>query len=512
MRARRPANGRPVRQLLGLSTGVLLTVAVIGVGVGLLANARLTSQRTMLLNQITPAQLADVALEHSLTDEQTGVRDYLLTGGVRAYRDLYDTGAAREQAAYGELAAVHPANAQTYRALVAAIHSRADRWRTSFVEPALHASGRLAVLLADSPLARTRFANVSAGLARLRATLGAARATATDRLFAIGRLLNVILLAAGGLIVLGVVGAAIVLGRTVTGPLERLGHAARRVAGGDFTTPLVIDAGAREIVEVGADVDAMRERIVTELSLVEAGRTRLDEQALELRRSNAELEQFAYVASHDLQEPLRKIASFCQALDRRYHGQLDDRADQYLEFAVDGAKRMQMLINDLLAFSRVGRPGRLDEVLEARDLVAHAQDYLETALAEAGASLVVGDLPPVRGDRLLLESLFQNLIANAVKFRAQPPPVVRIDAAGAGSDWEFRVSDNGIGIDPEYAERIFVIFQRLHSKDAYPGTGIGLAMCRKIVEYHGGRIWLDTDHPSGACFRFTLPAIKEAGS
>ncbi len=510
MRSRRPARGRPVRQLLGLSTGVLLTVAVIGVGVGLIANARLTSQRTMLLNQITPAQLADVALEHGLTDEETGVRGYLLTGGVPSYRDLYDAGATAEQAAYGESAALHPGNARTYRALVAAIHSQADRWRTSFVEPALHARGRLAILLADSPIGRTRFANVSAALDRLRTTLGAERSAATNRLFAIGRLLNVILLAAGGLILLGVVGAAVVLGRTVTRPLERLGHAARRVAGGDFTTPLVIDAGAREIVEVGADVDAMRERIVTELNLVDAGRTRLDEQALELRRSNAELEQFAYVASHDLQEPLRKIASFCQALDRRYHGQLDERADQYIEFAVDGAKRMQVLINDLLAFSRVGRAGRPDEVLETRDLVAQARDYLETALADAGASVVVEDLPRVRGDRALLASLFQNLIANAVKFRAQAPPVIRIDAAAAGSDWEFSVSDNGIGIDAEYAERIFVIFQRLHAKETYPGTGIGLAMCRKIVEYHGGRIWLDTDHPGGACFRFTLPTIKEA--
>ncbi|MEA2372666.1 MAG: hypothetical protein QOH12_3060 [Solirubrobacteraceae bacterium] len=509
MTSRRSVGGLRVRQLLGVSTGVLLVIAVIGVVVGLVANARLTSQRTTVLNQIQPAQLADLSLQHSLTDEATGVRGYLLTG-EQDFLELYQAAIKGENAAYGELAGLDAGDQKLYSALVAAVHARADRWRTAFVEPALHARGRLAALLGASPSGNARFALVSAALERLRTTLAAERASASDKLFAIGRLLTVILIVAGGLIVLGVVGAGLVLSRTVTGPLERLGFAARRVADGDFATPLAIGAGAREIVEVGEDVDAMRERIVTELGLVEAGRARLDEQALDLRRSNAELEQFAYVASHDLQEPLRKIASFCQALDRRYHGQLDDRADQYIEFAVDGAKRMQTLINDLLAFSRVGRGGRRDEVLETRELVAAAQDFLETALDEAGANVVVGDLPQVRGDKALLESVFRNLIANAVKFRAEAEPVVRIEARPADSDWEFSICDNGIGIDPEYAERIFVIFQRLHAKETYPGTGIGLAMCRKIVEYHGGRIWLDTDHPVGACFRFTLPIIKEA--
>jgi len=508
MRARRPAKGLRVRQLLALSTGVLLIVAVIGVGVGLIANARLTSQRTRVLDQIAPAQLADLSLQHSLYDEGTGVRGYLLTG-ARDFLELYKAGISGENAAYKELSGLDPGDGKLLSRLVAAVHSGADRWRSGFVDPALQTGGRRAALLATNPSGNARFALVTVALGRLRMTLAAERSSASDRLFAIGRLLTVILLAAGGLIMLGVLGAGIVLGRTVTGPLERLGLAARRVAGGDFKTPLAIGAGAREIVEVGEDVDAMRGRIVLELSLVEAGRARLDEQALDLRRSNAELEQFAYVASHDLQEPLRKIVSFCQALERRYHGQLDDRADQYIEFAVDGAKRMQILINDLLAFSRVGRSGRLPEVLESRDLVAHAQDNLETALEEAGATVVLGELPAVRGDRALLESVFQNLLANALKFRAEAPPVIRIDARRAEADWEFSCADNGIGIGGEYADRIFVIFQRLHAKETYPGTGIGLAMCRKIVEYHGGRIWLDTDDRVGSCFRFTLPIIKE---
>jgi light-regulated signal transduction histidine kinase (bacteriophytochrome) len=233
---------------------------------------------------------------------------------------------------------------------------------------------------------------------------------------------------------------------------------------------------------------------------------------VELTRSNRELEQFAYVASHDLQEPLRKVASFCQALQRRYQGQLDDRADQYIEFAVDGATRMQVLINDLLAFSRVGRSGRDHELAEAGELVAAACAALASAIEETGTTVEVAKLPVVRGDRTLLVSLFQNLVANAVKFRGADPPVVRIAARRLEAEWEFSCADNGIGIEPEYAERIFVIFQRLHAKEAYPGTGIGLALCRKIVEHHGGRIWLDAEHAPGTCFRFTLPIAEETTS
>ncbi len=254
----------------------------------------------------------------------------------------------------------------------------------------------------------------------------------------------------------------------------------------------------------------MRERIVDELATVEVARGQLEEQAGELQRSNAELEQFAYVASHDLQEPLRKVVSFCQALQTRYGGQLDERADQYIDFAVDGAKRMQVLINDLLAFSRVGRGGRELALIALPEVLAAAQLALAETIASAGGSVVADELPTVRGDRAQLTSLFQNLIANAVKFRGAEPPVVRIAVVRRDAQWELSCADNGIGIDSEYAERIFLIFQRLHARDAYEGSGIGLALCRKIVEYHGGRIWLDTDYAGGTCFRFTLPIVKEA--
>jgi light-regulated signal transduction histidine kinase (bacteriophytochrome) len=280
------------------------------------------------------------------------------------------------------------------------------------------------------------------------------------------------------------------------------------VARGSFGTP-VRAGGAREIVALGADVDAMRARIVEEVDALTEAQETLNRQAQDLQRSNEELEQFAYVASHDLQEPLRKVSSFCQLLQQRYGGRLDDRADQYIGFAVDGAKRMQDLINDLLAFSRVGRMSQPHQRVDLDDVVSGARSDLAPLIEGAAAELRVAPLPEVHGDPSLLRLVFQNLLANALKFRGEATPVVRIEAERDGDCWRISCADNGIGIDPQYAERIFIIFQRLHARSAYEGTGIGLAMCRKIVEYHGGHMWLDTDAPAGSTFRFTLPVITE---
>jgi light-regulated signal transduction histidine kinase (bacteriophytochrome) len=267
---------------------------------------------------------------------------------------------------------------------------------------------------------------------------------------------------------------------------------------------------------VGMDVNRMRERILAELSAVRAAHASLEArtEALQrstedLQRSNAELEQFAYVASHDLQEPLRKVASFCQLLQRRYAGRLDEKADQYIELAVDGAKRMQQLINDLLAFSRVGRTAQRREEVSCGVLLAQAWANLGPAVRTSHAMIAQGDLPVVLGEASLLTAVFQNLLSNALKFAGDQAPRISVSARREGEHWLFSFSDNGIGIPAEYAERIFVIFQRLHDRAAYPGTGIGLAMCRKIIEYHGGRIWLDTTVTSGARFCFTLPARPE---
>src|SRR5690606_24836778 len=232
------------------------------------------------------------------------------------------------------------------------------------------------------------------------------------------------------------------------------------------------------------DVDAMRRHILRELDSAQAVNRRLDDQARDLERSNRDLEQFAYVASHDLQEPLRKVASFCQLLQRRYAGKLDERADQYIAFAVDGAQRMQQLINDLLAFSRVGRTTENFERVDLGAVATAAAEQLEQARQELGGEIVIGALPTVLGDPGLLQLLMANLIGNGLKFhREGVPPVVRVDARRDGDVWEVSVTDNGIGIEPEYGDKVFVIFQRLHGRDAYSGTGIGLALAKKIVEF-----------------------------
>jgi CheY-like chemotaxis protein/nitrogen-specific signal transduction histidine kinase len=259
----------------------------------------------------------------------------------------------------------------------------------------------------------------------------------------------------------------------------------------------------------------MRSRVVEDLHALEtahrevaAGRRELEERALELARSNRDLEQFAYVASHDLQEPLRKVAAFCQLLSERYHEELDEKGQQYIDFAVDGAKRMQSLVNDLLSFSRVGRNHDqwTDVALDAAVRVALSN--LEARIESSGASVTFPEtLPMVRGDSTLLAALFQNLIGNAIKFQGDDPPVVDVTCVRREALWELRVTDNGIGIEPQYAARVFVIFQRLHARDRYEGTGIGWALCRKIVEFHGGEITVAPIPGPGTTIAFTLPAL-----
>ncbi|TAN65890.1 MAG: PAS domain S-box protein [Magnetospirillum sp.] len=232
----------------------------------------------------------------------------------------------------------------------------------------------------------------------------------------------------------------------------------------------------------------------------------LESQAEQLRRSNAELEQFAYVASHDLQEPLRMISSYAQLIARRYGDKLDDNAREFITFMLDGTSRMQAMIQDLLEFSRIGRREAEPAEMEAADGVAAALRNLAAAIDKAGATVACGALPRIKVRSPQFIALMQNLIGNAVKYRhPDRPAMVRIDARRTGGDWEFTVADNGIGIRPEYFDRIFLIFQRLHTRDAYEGSGIGLAICKKIVEHHDGRIWVESVPGEGSTFHFTLP-------
>ena len=240
---------------------------------------------------------------------------------------------------------------------------------------------------------------------------------------------------------------------------------------------------------------------------MQIARRNLELQAEELTRSNTELEQFAYVASHDLQEPLRKIIGFTDRLEEKYKDQFDHKANRYLHYINDGAGRMQQLIKDLLALSRVGRLGRKFEVTDCRDVVAQAVDNLEATIAEHSGKVIFDELPVVMGDATQLTQLFQNLIGNAIKFHGDEPPVVTVSAEDIGTEWQIKVRDNGIGIDPKFTDRIFVIFQRLHTRTEYPGTGIGLAICKKIVERHSGRIRVEAGSEGGSTFYFTIPKM-----
>ena len=278
---------------------------------------------------------------------------------------------------------------------------------------------------------------------------------------------------------------------------------ARRKDGSEFPvaiglTPLSA-AGERLVAATVSDVTAQKR-----------AEERLKQTVEDLGRSNRELEQFAYVASHDLQEPLRMVGNYTQLLARRYHGKLDGDADEFIGYAVDGAKRMQALINDLLSLSRVGTRGKELAVTDTEAVFSRTLEDLQAAMAEANAQITHDLLPHVLADDVQLGQLLQNLIGNAIKFAGDGAPQVHVSARPDGDRYVFSVRDNGIGIAQDYFEKIFVIFQRLHARQQYPGTGIGLAVCKKIVERHGGRIWVESEPGKGATFYFTLPAAREA--
>lgn len=235
---------------------------------------------------------------------------------------------------------------------------------------------------------------------------------------------------------------------------------------------------------------------------------KLKQLTAETQRSNTELEQFAYVISHDLQEPLRMVSSYTQLLAKRYQGKLDADADEFIAYAVDGAKRMQILLYDLLEYSRVGTRGKPFVLANSQDIVEQAMANLKVAIEESGALVTYGTLPTVMADEGQLVRLFQNLIANAIKFRRQDPPRIHISAKRRYNVVIFSVRDNGIGIDPQHFQSIFEIFRRLHTRDEYPGTGMGLAICKKIVERHGGRISVQSQPGVGSTFDFTIQATR----
>ena len=495
--------------------GAFVAVIAILTATALIRSANRTHE---LIDQFGPARTASFQLESALLDQETGIRGYELSGQTD-FLAPYTHGTSDAKTYLATAATVVRGRSKLERDL-AEVRRLADSWRTQYAEQSIAATkAHRAVTAAQTDLGKRLFDSIRASLSNFQDDLSAIRGTLTQDLRNSNRTLRIISLVA--LIAILIAGVVLwrALNRWVLTPLSRIGAETRQVVSGALTHRITVD-GPQEITTLAGDVDAMRGSLVAALAGAVTAQDRLKDQTArleaqtdDLRRSNSELEQFAYVASHDLQEPLRKVASFCQMLSRRYSGELDERGQQYIDFAVDGAKRMQRLINDLLAFSRVGRTTGEFEDISLDKVLDRALTSLGSTIEESDAVIEADALPTVNGNAILLTQVFQNLIGNAIKFHGMATPRVRVTVERKGDQYEFSCSDNGIGIEAQYAERVFIIFQRLHGKDQYDGTGIGLAMCRKIIEHHGGRIWLDTGSADGSSaatgggttFRWTLP-------
>ncbi len=499
----------PLARITGATIVVMMLFSLIAIAVVGTSLADLGSDRSRVDNVLDPAALSSQELGYALVNQESGVRGYLLSGGQTPFLAPYYSGLAEQNQQVSALRGL-TATVVGAKADLGLLVTRVGVWRASYAVPSIDSVAATGKPPA-SPSVQTGkalFDDLRAPLGALQTAIASARAKAEASLNGAAHTVDITLIVIGVILLLLVGAVGTVLRATAIGPLTRLAREARQVAAGDFGHE-VTPAGPREAADLALDVNRMRERILSELSAVQVANSALQARARDLERSNSELEQFAYVASHDLQEPLRKVASFCQLLQRRYIGQLDARADQYIEYAVDGAKRMQVLIDDLLAFSRVGRVDREAALISSASALSAARVNLAAEIRKSGGVIETDELPVVRAEFSLITSLFQNLLGNAIKFRSERPPHITVSVQRADPFWQFCVADNGIGIEPEYAERIFVIFQRLHDRSSYSGTGIGLAMCRKIVEYYGGKIWLETTTSEGATFCFTLPIPPE---
>jgi signal transduction histidine kinase len=494
-------------------------LVLIGAVVGGVLLDRTDEVSRSLRDDIQPSRVSAAQLQSALRDQETGLRGYLISANQEFLSPYYD-GIRAEQAASQDIRKRLAGRADLIADLDAT-ETAAANWRKDYAEPLIASvipNIPTVVPGATAALGKAEFDHMRALFGTQNSHLTAARNQGAAELERMNNWRDTVL---GAMVLVFIVTAALLgllVQRAITRPLAGLAAACRSITDGHFTETITPPGRPADIRGMAVDVENMRQRIVAELEVSRAARELLDEQAVELRRSNAELEQFAYVASHDLQEPLRKVASFCQLLEKRYGDQLDGRGLEYIGFAVDGAKRMQVLINDLLSFSRVGRLDTKHVEVSLDTALDMALGNLDSATEESSAEIVrPKQLPQILGDSTLLTQLWQNLIGNAMKFRHvdQLPRIVIDCQRGSGERdgyWLISVSDNGIGIPAEFTDKVFVIFQRLHGRDVYTGTGLGLALCKKIVEHHGGTIWIDKSYTGGTRFEFTLPvaAPREA--
>jgi signal transduction histidine kinase len=502
-----------------LVLAVMGMAVLAGAAIGAVLLIRTDAVTRELTDDILPARVSAYQLQGALRDQETSLRGYVIAAD-RQFLTPYVAGQRVEQQAAQDITAQLGDRVDLIADLTA-IERAGAAWRSTYAQPLISSVIPGAPNVVNPYTAdrgKAEFDHIRALFETQNAHLAAARTVAVNELDAMRSWRDRVLIGMVAVFAAGAILLALLMRRAVTRPLAVLAASCRRIAAGNFAESIAV-RGSKDIRAIAGDVENMRGRIVAELDVSRSDQARLamqaqalNTQAVELRRSNAELEQFAYVASHDLQEPLRKVTSFCQLLEKRYGSALDERGIEYIGFAVDGAKRMQVLINDLLTFSRVGRLTVTHATVALDTTLDTALGNLAAAIEESGAQIKRrdGPLPQVTGDATLMTMLWQNLIGNAVKFRREDhAPRVIIDCERGTGDhdgyWVFGVTDNGIGIAPEFAEKVFVIFQRLHGRDAYAGTGIGLALCKKIVELHGGIIGIDTSNSSGTRFWFTLP-------
>ena len=510
----RPSLWSTVRARLSVQGWVQLILAALVLvvcGCTLVAGALLsrTNDRTNeLVDRIQPARSSAYQLQKALLDQETGVRGFALTADP-SFLTPYNAGRQDERRSVARMSGIVASNPR-FADDLARITGAADRWRRGQAEPLIKSvQARGAESASAERLTRSKegFDELRGLFALQQRHLEEAGKQARIELDDARELRDAVFIAILGVFVLAVVGLAFVLHRMVGRPLNALRAASDGVRAGAFDRRIEV-GGPSDLRAVGAAVEDMRRRLADELEATRSREALLAEQTEELRRSNSELEQFAYVASHDLQEPLRKVASFCQLLEKRYGDQLDGRGKQYIDFAVDGAKRMQILINDLLTFSRVGRVHDAWQSVELDEVLDRALANLALVIEESDVTVEREPLPETTGDPTTLAMLWQNLVGNAIKFRRPDVPCrIVIGCTREDDEWHLTVSDNGIGVAPEFAEKVFIIFQRLHARDEYEGTGIGLALCRKIVEFHGGRIWLESIPEGGTRIHFTVPAV-----
>jgi signal transduction histidine kinase len=505
------------RRIVALCIVVGVLLSALGVFAALTA-ARNNRQLDDVLDRASPMRAAGETLNTAFVDQETGIRGFAISGNESNLKP-YNTGEADERAMINRIEGLLRPDDAAIRRSLDVVEQRAAAWHRDVAEPVINeirangaAAGREKIIAAST----VEFDALREAIGAMQNDIQVLRTQAAADARETSQTLVAIQIAAAAIIILAGALLLLVLDRLVSRPVVALAEQVREVADGDYSRRIE-SRGSPELAGLAGDVDGMRRKIADELAEVREARGQIEwvneqlkAQAEELTRSNRDLEQFAYVASHDLQEPLRKVASFCQLLQRRYAGQMDERADQYIAFAVDGAQRMQRLINDLLAFSRIGRLTAGFTEVDLNRVLTEVTSQLEER-AGPDAEISWAELPTVEGEEPLLTTLFVNLIGNSLKFRRPDvPPVIRVTARREGDEWAVNVRDNGIGIEAEFADKVFVIFQRLHARDAYEGTGIGLAIVKKIIEYHGGRIWLDLDVEEGTSINFTLPVLPGA--